>query len=308
MPGSPASTPGPAAALPGVEAVLSHAEIAPHLAAERLVTALPSPSYRHILDRQILARDEVCHVGEPVAVVVADSRYAAEDAAAAVEIDYRALPGRLRLPRGAGRGRALCASPSRRQFARRIRDRLWRRRGGFRRRRASRAGLAETAQGARPRHRVPRRGRRARPARRPADALSVEPGAAWRAARPGGDARARREPDRGPRRRSRRRVRAQARGLPRGHRDRPCRAASRPAGQVDRGPARALHRHHPGARPVLGDGGGDRRRRPPARPARRDDPRPRRLYRARAEPLLQRRHRGSRPLPCRPTACACGWR
>ncbi|MCY4548022.1 MAG: xanthine dehydrogenase family protein molybdopterin-binding subunit [Defluviicoccus sp.] len=81
-----------AAALPGVVAVLGHAEIAPHLAAERLVTALPSPSYRHILDRRILAGDEVCHVGEPVAVVLADSRYAAEDAAGAVEIDYRPLP------------------------------------------------------------------------------------------------------------------------------------------------------------------------------------------------------------------------
>ena len=81
-----------AAAMPGVEAVLSHAELAPHLAAGRLVTALPSASYRHILDRQILAEDEVCHVGEAVAVVVAESRYAAEDAAELVEIDYRALP------------------------------------------------------------------------------------------------------------------------------------------------------------------------------------------------------------------------
>ena len=81
-----------AAAMPGVEAVLSHAELGPHLAASRLVTALPSPSYRHILDRQILAGDEVCHVGEAVAVVVAESRYAAEDAAGLVEIDYRALP------------------------------------------------------------------------------------------------------------------------------------------------------------------------------------------------------------------------
>ena len=84
--------PAAAAAMPGVAAVLSHAELAPHLASERLVTALPSPSYRHILDRQILAKDEVCHVGEPVAVVIADSRYAAEDAAERVEIDYRALP------------------------------------------------------------------------------------------------------------------------------------------------------------------------------------------------------------------------
>ena len=80
-----------AAAMPGVAAVLGPADIAPHLAAGRLVTALPSAAYRHILDRRILAGDEVCHVGEAVAAVLADSRYAAEDAAALVDIDYRPL-------------------------------------------------------------------------------------------------------------------------------------------------------------------------------------------------------------------------
>jgi len=35
-----------------------------------------------------LAKDEVCFVGEPVAIVVADSRYLAEDAAALVDIDF----------------------------------------------------------------------------------------------------------------------------------------------------------------------------------------------------------------------------
>ncbi len=81
-----------ASAAPGVTAVLTHADLAPHLAADRLVTALPSDAYRHILDRQILARDEVCHVGEPVAAVIAESRYAAEDAADRIEVDYRHLP------------------------------------------------------------------------------------------------------------------------------------------------------------------------------------------------------------------------
>ena len=81
-----------AKAAPGVTAVLTHADLAPHLAVKRLVTALPSDAYRHILDRQILAEDEVCHVGEPVAVVVAADRYAAEDAAALVDVDYNALP------------------------------------------------------------------------------------------------------------------------------------------------------------------------------------------------------------------------
>ena len=39
-----------------------------------------------------LARERVRYVGEPVAVVVAESAYAAEDAAAQVEIDYEPLP------------------------------------------------------------------------------------------------------------------------------------------------------------------------------------------------------------------------
>ena len=39
-----------------------------------------------------LARDEVCFVGEPIAVVIADSRYTAEDAAAMVRVDYEPLP------------------------------------------------------------------------------------------------------------------------------------------------------------------------------------------------------------------------
>ena len=32
------------------------------------------------------------HVGEPVALVVAETRYLAEDAAARIEVDYRPLP------------------------------------------------------------------------------------------------------------------------------------------------------------------------------------------------------------------------
>ena len=39
-----------------------------------------------------LANGEVCYVGEPVALVVADSRYIAEDAAALVAVDYDIQP------------------------------------------------------------------------------------------------------------------------------------------------------------------------------------------------------------------------
>ncbi len=46
----------------------------------------------HGKTQPILARGKVRHVGEPVAVVVAESRYLAEDAAAQVLVDYEFLP------------------------------------------------------------------------------------------------------------------------------------------------------------------------------------------------------------------------
>jgi len=42
--------------------------------------------------RPAFARDKVCHVGDIVAAVVAETRLAAEDAAEAVEVDYEGLP------------------------------------------------------------------------------------------------------------------------------------------------------------------------------------------------------------------------
>jgi carbon-monoxide dehydrogenase large subunit len=81
-----------ALALPGVHAVLTLDDLRPHLSTELLVVALPSPSYRQELHRPALAQGEVTHVGEPVAMVIADSRYIAEDAAALVEVDYEPLP------------------------------------------------------------------------------------------------------------------------------------------------------------------------------------------------------------------------
>jgi carbon-monoxide dehydrogenase large subunit len=81
-----------ARALPRVHAVLSLADLAPHLTDTRLVVALPSPAYRLELHRPVLAASEVVHVGEAVAVVIAESRAAAEDAAALIEVDYDPLP------------------------------------------------------------------------------------------------------------------------------------------------------------------------------------------------------------------------
>jgi carbon-monoxide dehydrogenase large subunit len=77
---------------PGVHAVFTLADLRPHLQTERLVVALPSKSYKQDRNRPILAGDEVVHVGEPVAIVVADNRYLAEDAAALVDVGYDSLP------------------------------------------------------------------------------------------------------------------------------------------------------------------------------------------------------------------------
>ncbi|HZR69088.1 MAG TPA: xanthine dehydrogenase family protein molybdopterin-binding subunit, partial [Burkholderiales bacterium] len=81
-----------ALALPGVRAVFTRADLLPHLKSERLVVGLPSKSYKQDLNRPVLAIDEVVHVGEAAAIVVADDRYLAEDGAALVEVDYEPLP------------------------------------------------------------------------------------------------------------------------------------------------------------------------------------------------------------------------
>ena len=81
-----------ALAAPGVRAVLTADDIARHVATDRLAVALPDRTYKQQRDRPILVKNETVYVGEPIAVVIADTPYLAEDAAALVEIDYEPLP------------------------------------------------------------------------------------------------------------------------------------------------------------------------------------------------------------------------
>jgi carbon-monoxide dehydrogenase large subunit len=81
-----------ALALPGVHAVLTMDDLKPHLVNQRLVVGMPSSAYKQDINRPALADGEVVHVGEPVAIVVADSRYLAEDAAVLVDVEYDPLP------------------------------------------------------------------------------------------------------------------------------------------------------------------------------------------------------------------------
>ena len=81
-----------ACALPGVVAVLTLADLAPVLKQRRMVRTSNSGTK---LDQSwpfALADGEVSFVGEPVAIVIAQDRYIAEDAAALVAVDYEVLP------------------------------------------------------------------------------------------------------------------------------------------------------------------------------------------------------------------------
>lgn len=81
-----------AKALPGVHAVFTLDDFRPHITMDRLPLQFPSQSIPPGSTPWVLAGDEVCHVGEAVAMVVADSRYVAEDAALLVDVDYETLP------------------------------------------------------------------------------------------------------------------------------------------------------------------------------------------------------------------------
>ena len=80
-----------ALALPGVHAVLEYADLPESVRRQTLPLLVPHPAIRQPFMPYALAKDEACYAGEPVACVIADSRYIAEDAAQLVEVDYEPL-------------------------------------------------------------------------------------------------------------------------------------------------------------------------------------------------------------------------
>jgi aerobic carbon-monoxide dehydrogenase large subunit len=77
---------------PGVRAVFTFADLKPLLAQERLPLQFRTAQLPSEITPFVLAKDEVAFVGEAVAVVIAETRYLAEDAAALVAVDYEPLP------------------------------------------------------------------------------------------------------------------------------------------------------------------------------------------------------------------------
>jgi aerobic carbon-monoxide dehydrogenase large subunit len=81
-----------ARALPGVHTVFTAADMPAAMRKNRIELLVPSPALKPALTPFCLAADEVCHVGEAIAIVVAETRHIAEDAAARVDVDYDVLP------------------------------------------------------------------------------------------------------------------------------------------------------------------------------------------------------------------------
>lgn len=80
-----------ARAIPGVHAIYTWRDMPPTMQDNRMPLPLVSPLIRHPRTQYCLAREEVCYVGEVIAVVIAESPYLAEDAVQSVQVDYEPL-------------------------------------------------------------------------------------------------------------------------------------------------------------------------------------------------------------------------
>ena len=81
-----------ARAMPGVHAVLTMADLIAVTGGERMPLGASPNKAAGPITPYILSNREVAFVGEAVAMVVAENRYVAEDAAACVAVDYAPLP------------------------------------------------------------------------------------------------------------------------------------------------------------------------------------------------------------------------
>jgi carbon-monoxide dehydrogenase large subunit len=77
--------------LPGVVRVLTAEDL---VGAVKDIPPRPTPELEGVTvpEHPVLAREKVCYVGQPVAVVVAHDRYLARDALERIDVDYQPLP------------------------------------------------------------------------------------------------------------------------------------------------------------------------------------------------------------------------
>jgi carbon-monoxide dehydrogenase large subunit len=89
-----------AAALPGGVAVFTAADLPERLRAP-LPKLIPHPTLIHHKTQVALAGEVVRHVGEPIVLVVAESRYVAEDAVELITVEFDVLPAAVDLEEAA---------------------------------------------------------------------------------------------------------------------------------------------------------------------------------------------------------------
>src|SRR5581483_72202 len=94
-----------ARAAPGVVALYTAADLGDFTQPSPLV--VPNPSLTHGRTQRPLAAEKVCYVGEAVAMVVAESRYLAEDAAGLIEVEWEPLAAVVDFTTAAEPGRPL---------------------------------------------------------------------------------------------------------------------------------------------------------------------------------------------------------
>lgn len=80
-----------ALAMPGIHGVFTASDLTAHMRTARMPLLLPNATMSTFRTQHCLAVDEVCYVGQALAVVLADDRYLGEDALAAIEVDYDVL-------------------------------------------------------------------------------------------------------------------------------------------------------------------------------------------------------------------------
>src|SRR3970282_710422 len=94
---------GQAKALPGVVAVVTAQEL-PERIRGPLPKLIPHPALVHHKTQVALAGEVVRHVGEPIALVVAESRYIAGDALELLAVEFEVLPAAVDLEAAAKPG------------------------------------------------------------------------------------------------------------------------------------------------------------------------------------------------------------
>ena len=125
-----------ARAMPGVHAVLTMADLAAVTGMERMPLGASPNKAAGPITPYILSNKEVAFVGEAVAMVVAESRYVAEDAAACVVVDYEPLPAVTDIRAAVLDNGVTVRREANSNVLNRHQGRLWRRRLGFRCRRS----------------------------------------------------------------------------------------------------------------------------------------------------------------------------